>query len=236
MKLHQRKFFLLDLTSLVTQTSIYFIPIGFLFIGLVGSIHCSGMCGGLIALCSQKKENLTLYHVGRLISYLYLYFLFKILGGAFFSYIEKNGVAIVMGFACFLCILYFLLEKFFPVSFKLFFRRTKLIFMGKIVSGTNKKLSSFLIGLFTFLLPCGYLYLIISFIVLIPNTFLQLFTLIAFWLGSLPGMTLAGKLLADLFRNKTISPLFKSTVFAALYISMFLLRTPLKEYLEIACH
>ena len=62
------------------------------FLGMLGSLHCVGMCGGIIGLLSLNQPNLSpfqqikrhvLYNIGRIISYTFLGLLVAALWGSF---------------------------------------------------------------------------------------------------------------------------------------------------------
>ena len=69
-----------DLYELLLNSSISLVPLFAFFIGALGSIHCVGMCGGLALAVNKTKREFWQYNLGRLLGYLFLGFLFSLLG------------------------------------------------------------------------------------------------------------------------------------------------------------
>lgn len=77
--------------------------------GLLGSPHCLGMCGGIVsafslsmqqASASKKALMVLLYHLGRLLSYMLLGLLVGFIGAQVFQHVMSNQAPrYVMGFA-----------------------------------------------------------------------------------------------------------------------------------------
>ena len=70
---------------------------GVLVASLVGSLHCAGMCGPLVAFCSAGKGHgggsLAAYHLARLVGYLLL----GVLAGALGAAVDLGGEAAGLG-------------------------------------------------------------------------------------------------------------------------------------------
>ena len=175
---------------------------------VLGSIHCAGMCGGFVALYSAKADRVAPHHVsynlGRLLTYLILGGLAGIFGAA----LDRGGsllgvqyfASILLGLALILSGMQTLLGPRLlnrmglgrlPVSRLLgplsrFFRAQS--------KDRGPLTRTFLLGLTSTFLPCGWLY---SFLVIAAATgqpFSAMAVMFVFWLGSLPALLLTGLL------------------------------------------
>lgn len=174
---------------------------------LIGSLHCAGMCGGIVALCVDGREvnrrgsmlPQVTYNLGRLITYAAL----GAVSGSIGAAVDLGGshygfariAAIVAGAAMILIAVGTLLRS----------RGVKLGCV-RLPAPVQKLLSkamnharqrppvtrSFIIGLLTGLLPCGWLY---AFVIASAGTGsapLGALTMIAFWAGTVPIMLIVG--------------------------------------------
>lgn len=177
-------------------------------IGLLGGTHCVGMCGGIVsALTVQlpgEKPPLRLhlaYNVGRITSYT--------LAGALMGAISSMGL---------------LLNGFLPVQMGLYVAANLLmVALGLYLLGFTKGLSflekagqgvwsriqpltgrflpvrgvaqAFPLGLLWGWLPCGMVYSVLATALLTGSALRGAATLLAFGLGTLPNLLLAGMLL-----------------------------------------
>lgn len=130
-------------------------------IGLLGSLHCVGMCGPLaLAIPSGYQNRLVsalVYNGGRTLTYGMLGVLVGFLG---------LGIQLA-GYQSFLSIftgLFIILLVIFPVLEQSLFRLTKIDFGGWVRHHMSDRLkksglgSSFLLGVLNGLLPCGLIY------------------------------------------------------------------------------
>lgn len=138
-----------------------------LSIGLVGSLHCLGMCGPIaFALPLDRSNDFSIfsgslvYNFGRLVTYFALGFVFGLLGYGFFLAGFQRWISIAVGV---IMILSVVLPHFsrnnrlrFP-SFNLWIGKVK----GELGKQLGKKSMSnlFAIGLLNGLLPCGLVYM-----------------------------------------------------------------------------
>ena len=134
---------------------------GILFvIGLLTSLHCLGMCGGInisqtLANCSREEPNKLkpsfMYNAGRLISYTLLGGLIGAIGSVLsFSGPAKGLVAILAG--CMMIIMALNMLNVFPALRKLNPRIPK-VFAGLVGKGSQR--GPFIVGLLNGLMPCG---------------------------------------------------------------------------------
>lgn len=202
---------MLDLT-------IDFLPYASFIAGLSGSLHCLGMCGGLVtASCSGGKDVLK-YQMGRLLGY-------AILGSAAFvmGYMLKSVVSftwapfisgIFMGFL----FIYWGIQSMSGKKVELplpGFLRKAYHFLFRNLASRAGNFRSFAIGLISIMLPCGLIYgLIITALAL--GEYSQIMTsLLFFWIGTLPAMIGAPQLV-----RKLLNPLKAKlpTVYAFAFI------------------
>lgn len=181
---------MLDLISKLEN----FYPFVALLAGLGGSLHCMGMCGGLVtATCSDKKDILN-YQLGRLLSYIIL----GGIGGLIGSFISLRDIspelALLTGFTLGGMFIFWGVQSYkgkkaelpMPKSFGILYANL----FKKIFNKKHPFSKSFLTGLLSMLLPCGFLYGIIIGAIALENPFIGALTMLAFWLGTLPSMIL----------------------------------------------
>lgn len=180
---------------------------------IVGSPHCAAMCGGFVAISGQSARPVcsqTVYHLGRLCTYLLL----GALAGSFGSALNQVGptigltraAAILTGTLLLISGLTMLsgqsakLHRIFPLN-RIFALHQKFL-----APRTRRPYFPFALGLFSTLLPCGWLY---SYVVVAAGTGSPLWAMVAmfcFWAGTLPLLLSIGTL-----SNLITSPLKKFT-------------------------
>ncbi len=174
-------------------------------IGLVGSLHCIGMCGPIaiaLPLGNRSWFRRTLggvvYNTGRIITYALLGALFGMLGQG----IEMAGL---QRWASILIGAVMILSVFFPMLFKGKAKFEQFLFgyAGRMISKFRKLFtvsslpSLFLIGLLNGLLPCGLVYVAIAGALNTNDIINGVLFMVVFGLGTLPVM-LAIPLLGNL--------------------------------------
>ena len=184
-----------------------------LTIGLVGSLHCIGMCGPIaIALPLGRKSwwhrtlgGLT-YNLGRILTYGLLGAVFGLLGQGIEMAGLQRWASILIGAAMILSVL-------FPALFKGKIKIEQFLFgyAGKMI-GKFRKLfaiqsfpSLFLIGLLNGLLPCGLVYVAVAGALNTNSIPGGIVFMLLFGLGTLPVMLaipLIGNLIGSGFRKK----------------------------------
>ncbi len=163
--------------------------------GLGGSLHCVGMCGGLVSATCHKSNEIIRYQFGRLIGYLILGFFAGILGKIFTIQSANPKMTLIPGLMLGSLFLFWGIQN---------YRGKKAeIPMPKILSKCYSKLwvrliknnhnfsRAFLTGLISLFLPCGLLYGVVLGVAAFENSFHALFTMFFFWLGTLPSMIMA---------------------------------------------
>ena len=165
-------------------------PVAVLGASLVGSWHCAGMCGP-VACSSGLQGQSHVYHLGRLMSYLILGLLAGSLGYTLINEQVlpfKYSAGIMMG--ALLC----------SLGINFFFGWN---WPEKILKGAGRKLwnhllpflrkqnsQKFLLGFFTGVLPCGWLYSFVLVAAATKSPTIGALTMFAFWLGTVPALLL----------------------------------------------
>ncbi len=171
-------------------------------VGFLGSMHCVGMCGGLVTTLTMSRpkiwwSGLMSYQLGRIATYTFLGFIAGMVGMAitqvpWFADMQR-GLTWVAGA---LMIIFGLnLAGCLPDPFvKMMAKFTKIIGLtGWVQSATSSRMpmSWFMVGLFNGLLPCGLVYAGLALSLTSGNIALSAAMMFAFGLGTVPAMTLA---------------------------------------------
>lgn len=168
-----------------------------LLFGLLSSFHCIGMCGPIALMLPLDRNNqakkvtqIITYHLGRLIAYALIGFVFGMLGKGFLLAGLQQKTSILLGIAIILVVV--IPEKVlanFNFSKPIF----KMISVVKSALGTqfkNKSYQSlFTIGLLNGFLPCGMVYVALFGAVAMQSPTLGVLYMIMFGLGTIPLMS-----------------------------------------------
>lgn len=192
------------------MTELYIVA---LMTGLVGSLHCIGMCGPIAIALPLGNKNWGLrtigsltYNVGRTITYGLLGGIFGLLGQGIEMAGLQQWASILIGAVMILSVI-------FPALF-----RNKIKF-DQILSGYASKLitkfrrlfkqssfsSLFFIGLLNGLLPCGLVYVAIAGAINTNDVFSGINYMVIFGIGTIPVMLiipLIGNLIGTRLRRK----------------------------------
>jgi sulfite exporter TauE/SafE len=141
-----------------------------LSIGLVGSLHCIGMCGPIVVALPLKKHNIlskitgtVLYNSGRVFTYSVLGILFGLLGRGIHMAGFQQWTSILLGTAMIVSVLFpFVFREKITIGglFKGFAAR--MILRLKKLFTDRSYFSLLMIGLLNGLLPCGLVYVAIA--------------------------------------------------------------------------
>lgn len=197
-------------------------------LGLVGSLHCAGMCGPL-ALALPATGNTTPAHVlgriaynaGRIVTYCLLGIVFGLAGFTFLMAGLQRWVSIALGVALLLGL----------------FASRRLALARPITSAVNRLKSSMSVllrqrsltgltalGLLNGLLPCGLVYVACAGAAATGSSLAGALYMTAFGLGTVPMMlaiSLSGKLVPTSLRLKLVKSI---PVFVFLLGSLLILR------------
>jgi hypothetical protein len=188
--------------------------IGF-FMGLIGSIHCIGMCGPLVMALPmsnqtnfQKWQSILLYHVGKITSYALLGVLLGLFGSHLPLYGVQENLSMVMGGIMVLYVIYvFVIKSRWTPKFLQFKRLYSFIVkrMGYLFKSKNRA-AFYLIGILNGLLPCGMVYVALTSALATQNIFYGGLIMAFFGLGTMPALimvAIGGQYLGSVFRKKT---------------------------------
>ena len=138
-----------------------------LIFGLLGSFHCIGMCGPIALVLPvhhnntfQKGLKIILYHLGRILAYGSIGFLFGWLGKGLYLSGFQQRLSILIGLAMIASILI-------PSGIlnRLSITQSSYVFIGKLKSSLAQQLKKkdakalFSIGFLNGFLPCGMVYI-----------------------------------------------------------------------------
>jgi sulfite exporter TauE/SafE len=166
------------------------------FVGLVGSLHCIGMCGPIaIALPVPNSSNLSfftgriLYNLGRVVTYSFLGGFLGLVGSKIALAGAQQVVSIILGVVIIIAVLL-------PQKYKNYFAQHPIIQklahplktnIGVLFSkGTFSAM--FLIGILNGFLPCGLVYVALAGAIASGDAISGAAVMILFGLGTVPAM------------------------------------------------
>ncbi len=166
------------------------------FVGLVGSLHCIGMCGPIaIALPVPDSNNLSfftgriLYNIGRVVTYSFLGAVLGLVGSKIALAGAQQAVSIVLGVVIIIAVLL-------PQKYKNYFAQHPMI--QKLAHPLKSNISvlfskgtfsaMFLIGILNGFLPCGLVYVALAGAIASGDAISGAAVMILFGLGTVPTM------------------------------------------------
>ena len=166
------------------------------FVGLVGSLHCIGMCGPIaIALPVPNSGNLSflagriLYNLGRVVTYSFLGAVLGLLGGRIVLAGTQQIVSIILGVVIIIAVLL-------PQKYKNYFAQHPLV--QKLAQPLKENIgvlfrkgtfsAMFLIGILNGFLPCGLVYVALAGAIASGDAISGAAVMILFGLGTVPAM------------------------------------------------
>ena len=170
--------------------------IGFLM-GLIGSVHCIGMCGPLVMALPiakqtnfQKWQSILLYHAGKISSYTILGILLGLFGSQLPLYGVQENLSIVMGSIMLLYVVYVFVNK--PIFIPSFLQFNLLYTfivkkMGLLFKSKNRAVFYF-IGILNGLLPCGMIYVALTSALATQNILQGGLIMTFFGIGTMPAL------------------------------------------------
>ena len=164
-------------------------------LGLMGSLHCLGMCGPLaIAFSGGYSDNKIQvisrslqYNLGRSITYAIIGLLFGLIGSFVFFANAQQGLSIAMG-------MMMIIAFFSSLNIDNYLGRSTIInkwknFVHGLISPMMKEVQSyppFILGMANGLLPCGLVYLALAGALTTGNLFSGGLFMFFFGLGTIP--------------------------------------------------
>ena len=201
-------------------------------LGLLGSLHCVGMCGPIAFMLPVDRSNsfkkvsqIAIYHFGRLLSYSLIGLVFGLLGKSFYLFGIQQQLSIIIGVL--MIIIVILPHK---VIGKYNLSKPLYRIISKVKSSLGKALKkktadTFLtIGFLNGFLPCGLVYMAVFGSIATGSLLEGSLYMILFGLGTIPLMTTA--IYLGKFLNSTIKQRIQKAipVFVVIIGVLFILR------------
>ncbi len=170
-----------------------------LTIGLIGSMHCIGMCGPIVVALPLKKHHLQakiagaiLYNSGRIITYSSLGVLFGLMGRGIHLAGFQQGTSILLGAAMIISVLFpFVFWEKITIG-NLFSRfSARLIATLMKLFADRSYFSLLMIGLLNGLLPCGLVYVAVAGAINSGHVLTGAMFMMFFGIGTVPVMLTA---------------------------------------------
>ena len=216
----------------------YTLTFGAILIGIASSVHCVGMCGGIIGALSYslpadiRNNNLkrfayvTSYSLGRLVSYSVMGLLVGLLGSEVFNLLSTSSGHFVMRLVA--AILIGLTGLYLAGWFPQFARSEKLgEFLWSKLAPVGQRLipvksipQGFLYGCIWGWLPCSLVYTMLVISSASGGASQGMVSMLAFGLGTLPSMILTG-VFASHVRRFTRNPEVRMWIGISLIIMAF---------------
>jgi sulfite exporter TauE/SafE len=171
-----------------------------------GSLHCVGMCGGLVTATCQKSSEVIRYQFGRLLGYMTLGFFAGLLGKIFTIQVNNPKLTLIPGLFLGGLFLFWGIQNYrgkkaeipLPKFFNDLYTRLWMRFIQRNSSFTK----SFFTGLLSIFLPCGLLYGVVLGVAAFDHSIQAVTAMFFFWLGTVPSMIVAPTIL-----QKVLKPL-----------------------------
>lgn len=203
-----------------------------LILGLLGSLHCVGMCGPIAFMLPVDRTNsfkkvtqISIYHFGRLLAYSIIGLVFGLLGKSFYIFGVQQQLSIIIGILMIVIVI-------FPHKVIGKYNLSQPLFrlISKVKSSLGKALKkktadTFLtIGFLNGFLPCGLVYMAVFGAVATGSLLEGSLYMLLFGLGTIPLMTTA--IYLGKFLNSTIKQRIQKAipVFVVVIGLLFILR------------
>lgn len=182
-------------------------------IGLLGSLHCLGMCGPIALALPLKSDSWgtrffssLVYHTGRTVTYGILGLIFGLLGLGLYIWGIQQWVTLGVGTVMILSVGFPLLFR--GKGFNFPWYQKMLGIIKKLFAryfGVQGWLSLFIIGLLNGLLPCGLVYIALAGALLTTTPWNGALYMVAFGFGTIPALlalSLVGSAFSQLVRRR----------------------------------
>lgn len=168
-----------------------------IILGLMGSLHCVGMCGPIAFMLPVDRTNsykklgqILLYHFGRLLSYGIIGLVFGLFGKGLYVFGMQQKLSIAIGILMIVLVL---------IPYKTFSKYNLSKPLFKVISGVKNRLGQELkkkrsdtfltIGFLNGFLPCGLVYMALFGAIAMGSATEGSLYMILFGLGTIPLMT-----------------------------------------------
>lgn len=201
-------------------------------LALIGSFHCVGMCGAITLILPldhqkpiKKAFQISMYHLGKTLTYMLLGLLFGLLGkGLFIREYQQIFSIIVGGMMIVIAILPLLKIKVNTLGKPIFFLVGKVKYALGVQLRNKNFFSTFLIGFFNGFLPCGMVYMALFGALAQMQLTDSVVYMFAFGLGTIPLLTLT-IYLGNFLSQKTKLYVQKAIPFVVIILGgLFILR------------
>ncbi|WP_299526012.1 sulfite exporter TauE/SafE family protein [Winogradskyella sp.] len=201
-------------------------------LGLLGSLHCVGMCGPIAFMLPVDRSNsfkkvsqISIYHIGRLLAYSLIGLVFGLVGKSLYIFGIQQQLSIAIGLIMIVLVL---------IPYKTFAKYNLSKPLNKIISKIKSNLGQALkkktadtfitIGFLNGFLPCGLVYMAVFGAVATGSLLQGSFYMVLFGLGTIPLMTSA--IYLGKFLNQTIKQRIQKAipVFVVIIGALFILR------------
>ena len=194
-------------------------------VGLLGSSHCIGMCGGIVAALNmgvtdpvrKTPASLLVYHLGYNAGRILSYVLVGLLAGSLGAGLVNLGLSPLVGrlfAAAFMIALGLYLANWWRglvLLEKLGARLWRHIQpLGQKLFPIRNPSQAFLLGLLWGWLPCGLVYTMVAWSLTTDSALAGARLMLGFGIGTLPALLIAGNAF-NYFRNLAKSPLLRTT-------------------------
>ena len=166
-------------------------------LGLVGSLHCVGMCGPIAFMLpvshdkpAKKALQILLYHLGRILAYAVIGLVFGLIGQSFMAFGYQQHISIAVGV---IMIVLVLIPQSYIQPYKIFKPFFRFISGVKAELGKalkKKTLDTFFsLGFLNGFLPCGLVYMAVVGAFATEGLLESSFYMVLFGAGTIPMMT-----------------------------------------------
>lgn len=201
-------------------------------LGLLGSLHCVGMCGPIAFMLPVDRSNsfkkvtqISVYHIGRLLAYAIIGLCFGLIGKSLYLFGIQQQLSIVIGVLMIVVVLI-------PVQTFNKYNLSKPLYrvISKVKSSLGKALKkktadTFLtIGFLNGFLPCGLVYMAVFASLTMSSAIESSLYMMLFGLGTIPLMTTA--IYLGKFLNSTVKQRIQKAipVFVVIIGLLFIIR------------
>lgn len=165
-----------------------FIASGF-GLGLLSSLHCVGMCGPLALSLPfagnagvRRWKNVFLYNTGRVSTYMFLGTIPGLVGNLFFAAGYQQLFSLIIGAAITLFFFSSIIARKRTIAFTWVQKK-----ITRLMANPSRR-QFFLIGMANGLLPCGMVYMAVSYAAIAGNVFGSTAFMLSYGLGTIPLM------------------------------------------------
>jgi len=160
-----------------------------LVIGLVGSLHCVGMCGPIMLTFAGPRPSITtfgVYHIGRILSYLLIGALLGLIGESLHFFQVQQVLTIALGV---LLLVIYTIPAFRTSVERWYFQSAMYRVVQRVLaSNISKKRRWFISGMANGFLPCGLTYVAAAGAIALGDFFSGALFMALFGLSTVPAL------------------------------------------------